>query len=57
MSVMLSKHGSRGDAEPMADLPPRLRILGAAGRLWAPPDYAELSARVGVSRLPTGVSR
>jgi vancomycin aglycone glucosyltransferase len=57
MSVMLSTHGSRGNAEPMADLPPWLRILGAAGRLWAPPDYAELSARVGVPRLSTGVSR
>jgi hypothetical protein len=57
MSVMLSKHGSRGGAEPMADLPPRLRILGAAGQLWAAPVYAELSARVGVLRLPTGVSR
>jgi vancomycin aglycone glucosyltransferase len=57
MSVMLSKHGSRGDVEPMAGLAARLRTLGAEVRVCAPPDCAELLARVGVPRLPTGVSR
>jgi vancomycin aglycone glucosyltransferase len=57
MSVMLSKHGSRGDVEPMAGLAARFRTLGTEVRVCAPPDCAELLARVGVPRLPTGVSR
>jgi vancomycin aglycone glucosyltransferase len=56
MSVM-SKHGSRGDVESMAELAVRLRTLGAEVRVCAPPDCAELLARVGGPRLPTGVSR
>jgi UDP:flavonoid glycosyltransferase YjiC (YdhE family) len=36
MSVMLSKHGSRGDIEPMAGLAVRLRTLGAEVRVCAP---------------------
>ena len=57
MSVMLSKHGSRGDVEPMAGLAVRLRTLGAEVRVCAPPDCAELLARVGVPLLPIGVWR
>jgi hypothetical protein len=56
MSVMLSKHESGRDLEPMAGHAGRLRNLGAEGRLYAP-DYAEQPARVGVPRLPSGVLR
>jgi vancomycin aglycone glucosyltransferase len=35
----------------------RLRTLAAEGRMCAPPDYAELLARVGVPMVPIGVWR
>jgi vancomycin aglycone glucosyltransferase len=57
MRVLLPMYGSCGDVEPMAGLAARLRTLGAEVRVCAPPDCAELLARVGVPRLPTGVSR
>ena len=57
MRVVLPTDGSRGDVEPMAGLAVQLRTLGAEARVCAPPDCAELLARVGVPRLPTGVSR
>jgi vancomycin aglycone glucosyltransferase len=57
MRVVLSTCGSRGDVEPMLGLAVRLRTLGAEVRVWAPPDYAELLARVGVPLVPIGVWR
>ena len=57
MRALVSTYGSRGDVEPMAGLAVQLRTLGAEVRVCAPPDCAELLARVGVPRLPTGVSR
>ena len=46
MRVLLSTYGSRGDAEPMVGLAVRSRALGAEVRRCAPPDFAELLARV-----------
>ena len=57
MRVVWSTYGSRGDGKPIAELAVQLRTLGAEVRACAPPDCAELLARVGVPRLPTGVSR
>ena len=57
MRVVSSTYGSRGDVEPMAGLAVQLRTLGAAVRVCAPPDCAELLARVGVPLVPTGVWR
>lgn len=54
MRVCLSTWGSRGDIEPMAALALRLRESGAAVRLCAPPDFAELAARAGVPLIPMG---
>ena len=45
MRVLLSTYGSRGDVEPMVG-------LGAEVRVCAPPDFAELLARVGVPLMP-----
>src|ERR671912_567318 len=47
MLVLLSTYGSRGDVEPMVG-------LGAEVRVCAPPDFAELLARVGVPLVPVG---
>ena len=57
MRLVLSTYGSRGDVEPMAGLAVRLRALGAEVRVCAPPDCAELLARVGVPLVPIGVWR
>ena len=45
MRVLLSTYGSRGDVEPM---------VGLAVRVCAPPDFAELLARVGAPLVPVG---
>ena len=57
MRVSLSTYGSRADVEPMAGLAVPLRILGAEVRVGAPPDCAELLARVAVPPVTTGVWR
>ena len=54
MRVSLSRYESHGDAEPMVGLAVRLRALGAEVRVCAPPDFAELLARVGVPLVPVG---
>jgi len=54
MRVLLSTYGSRGDVEPMVGLAVRLRALGAEVRVRAPPDFAELLARVGAPLVPVG---
>ena len=54
MRVLLSTYGSRGDVEPMVGLVVQLRALGAEMRVCAPPDFAELLARVGVPLVPVG---
>jgi vancomycin aglycone glucosyltransferase len=57
MRVSLSTYGSRGDVEPIAGLAVQLRALGAEVRVCAPPDFAELLARVGLPLVPIGVWR
>jgi vancomycin aglycone glucosyltransferase len=54
MRVLLSTYGSRGDVEPMVGLAVQLRALGAEVPVCAPPDFAELLARVGVPQVPLG---
>jgi vancomycin aglycone glucosyltransferase len=54
MRVLLSTYGSRGDVEPMVGLAVRLRALDAEARVCAPPDFAELLARVGAPLVPVG---
>jgi vancomycin aglycone glucosyltransferase len=54
MRVLLSTYGSRGDAEPMVGLAVQLRALGAEVPECAPPDFAELRARIGVPLVPVG---
>jgi vancomycin aglycone glucosyltransferase len=54
MRVLLSTYGSRGDVEPMAGFAGALRALGAEVRVCAPPDFADLLARVGVPLVPAG---
>jgi vancomycin aglycone glucosyltransferase len=54
MRVLLSTYGSRGDVEPMVGLAVQSRALGAEVRVCAPPDFAELLARVGVPLVPIG---
>lgn len=56
MRVLLSTWGSRGDVEPLLGLAVALRELGAEVRMCAPPDFAELSARVDVPMVPAGMS-
>jgi vancomycin aglycone glucosyltransferase len=56
MRVLLSTWGSRGDVEPLLGLAVALRELGADVRMCAPPDFADLSARVGVPMVPAGRS-
>ena len=57
MRVLLSTCDSRGGVEPLVGLAVRLRALGAEVRVCAPPDFAELLARVGVPLVPIGVWR
>jgi vancomycin aglycone glucosyltransferase len=40
--------GRAGDVEPMVGLAVQSRALGAEERVCAPPDFADLVARVGV---------
>src|SRR5215208_409664 len=54
MPVLLSTYGSRGDVEPMVGLALQFRALGAEMPVCAPPDFAELLARVGVPLVPIG---
>jgi vancomycin aglycone glucosyltransferase len=54
MRVLLSMYGSRGDVEPMVRLAVQLRALGAEVPVRAPPDFAELLARVGAPLVPVG---
>ncbi len=54
MRVLLSTYESHGDVEPMVGLAVRLRALGAEMPVCAPPDFAELLARVGVPLVPVG---
>jgi vancomycin aglycone glucosyltransferase len=54
MRMLLSTYGSRGDVEPMVGLAVRLRALVAEMPVCAPPDFAELLARVGVPLVPVG---
>jgi len=56
MRVLLSTWGSRGDVEPLLGLAMALRELGAEVRMCAPPDFADLLARVGVPMMPAGKS-
>jgi vancomycin aglycone glucosyltransferase len=52
--VLLSMCGSRGDVEALVRLSERLRALGAAVRVCAPPDCAERLAEVNVPLVPVG---
>jgi vancomycin aglycone glucosyltransferase len=55
MRVLLSTYGSRGDIAPSVGLAVRLRDLSAEmPPVCAPPDFAELLARVGVPLEPVG---
>ena len=54
MGVLLSTYGSRGNVEPMVGLAVRSRALGAEVRGCAPPDFAELLARIAVPLVPVG---
>jgi vancomycin aglycone glucosyltransferase len=56
LRVLLSTWGSRGDVEPLLGLAVRLQELGAEALLCAPPDFAEMAARVGVEMVPAGLS-
>ncbi|HVQ50041.1 MAG TPA: glycosyltransferase [Mycobacterium sp.] len=56
MRVLLSTWGSRGDVEPLLGLAVALRALGAEVRMCAPPDFADLLARVDVPMVPAGKS-
>ena len=54
MRVLLSTYESHGDVEPMVGLAVQLRALGAEMPVCAPPDFAELLARVGAPLVPVG---
>jgi vancomycin aglycone glucosyltransferase len=56
MRVLLSTWGSRGDVEPLLGFAVALKERGAQVRLCAPPDFADLAARVGVEMVPAGTS-
>ena len=55
MRVLLSTYRLRGDVEPMVGPAVRSRALGAELPVCAPPDFAELLARVGVPLVATGL--
>ncbi|SED85607.1 vancomycin aglycone glucosyltransferase [Rhizobiales bacterium GAS188] len=57
MRVLLPMHGSCGDVEPLVGLAVRLWELGTEVRVCAPPDCAELLARVGVPLASIGACR
>jgi len=57
MRVLLSMYGSHEAVEPMVGLAVHFRALGAEVRVCAPPDFADLLARVGVPRVTMGVWR
>jgi vancomycin aglycone glucosyltransferase len=57
MRVLLPLYGSGGDVEPRVGPAVRLRELGTEVGVCAPPDCAELLARVGVPLVPIGVCR
>jgi UDP:flavonoid glycosyltransferase YjiC (YdhE family) len=48
---------SRGDVERLAGLAVRSLGFGAEAWVCTSPDFAELLARVGVLRVPSGASR
>jgi vancomycin aglycone glucosyltransferase len=54
--VLLSTWGSRGDVEPLLGLAMAVRELGGQVRMCAPPDFADLLARVDVPMVPAGKS-
>ena len=54
MRVLLSAYGSRGCVEPVVGRAVPFRALDAEMRVCAPPDFAELLARVGVPLVPVG---
>lgn len=56
MRVLLSSWGSRGDVEPLMGFALRLKELGAEVRVCAPPDFADLAARVDLPLIPMGTS-
>jgi vancomycin aglycone glucosyltransferase len=57
MRVLLPMYGAGGDVEPMLGLAVQSRAPGTEVRVCAPPNCAELLARVGVPLVPTGVCR
>jgi vancomycin aglycone glucosyltransferase len=54
MHVLLLTYGSRAGVEPIMGLAVQLGALGAAVRVCAPSDFAELLADVGVPLVPIG---
>ncbi len=50
----LLTYGSRGDVEPVVRLAEQPPTLGAEVRVCAPPDFAELLARIVVPLMSTG---
>ncbi|GFG52834.1 glycosyl transferase [Mycolicibacterium agri] len=56
MRVLLSSWGSRGDVEPLMGLAFELRKTGVDVSICAPPDFADLAARVDVPLIPMGQS-
>ncbi|HEX8036280.1 MAG TPA: hypothetical protein VF510_20650 [Ktedonobacterales bacterium] len=52
--MLLSTYGSRGHVEALVGLAVQLRAPGAAMPVCAPPDFAELLARVGVPLVSVG---
>ena len=56
MRVLLSTWGSRGDVEPIAALAVELQEHDVEARVCAPPDFAEMLARLGVEFVPAGQS-
>ncbi|MYV51843.1 glycosyltransferase [Streptomyces sp. SID3212] len=56
MRVLLSTYGTRGDVEPLVALAVRLRALGVAVRMSAPPDeeFAKRLEGIGVRLVPVG---
>jgi vancomycin aglycone glucosyltransferase len=54
MRVLLSTIGSRGDVQPVVALALRLREIGHAARLCAPPDFQEWVEGLGIDFVPLG---